>query len=428
MTPPLLLRNGRMIDPSRNLDMVSDLWLANGKIAGTGPQPGLTAGRIIDCTGMIVSPGLIDMHVHLREPGREEDETIHTGTAAAVAGGVTSVACMPNTEPALDTRAAAEFVIHQAQRAGFCNVFPIGAVTKNREGKELAELGGLVEGGAVAFTDDGAPVYSAEIMRRALEYCKMLDRTVLVHAEILELTQGGVMNEGFVSMQLGLRGMPAVAEDIMIYRDIVLAELTGGRVHILHVATAGGVDLIRQGIAKGIRVSGEACPHHFLLTDECLRTFDSNYKMSPPLRTQKDVDAILTGLKDGTLSVLATDHAPHAPEKKERELDQAPNGIIGLETFLPLCVTHLIEPGHLNWPQMLAKMTVNPAKVLGIDRGTLQPGRPADVTVIDPKAKWTIDKTESKSKSRNTPFHGWKVTGRAVATIVGGEVKKNELG
>jgi dihydroorotase len=428
MTAPLLLRNGRVIDPSRNFDSVTDLWLADGKVLGTGPQAGAASPRVIDCTGMIVSPGLIDMHVHLREPGREEDETIHTGTAAAVAGGVTSVACMPNTEPALDFRAAAEFVVHQAQRAGFCNVFPIGAVTKNREGKELAELGGLVEGGAVAFTDDGAPVYSAEIMRRALEYCKMLDRAVLVHAEILELTQGGVMNEGFVSMQLGLRGMPAVAEDIMIYRDIVLAELTGGRVHILHVSTAGGVDLIRQGIAKGIRVSGEACPHHFLLTDECLLTFDSNYKMSPPLRTHKDVDAILAGLKDGTLSVLATDHAPHAPEKKERELDQAPNGILGLETFLPLCVTHLIEPGHLTWMQMLAKMTVNPAAVLGINRGTLQPGRPADVTVIDPKAKWTIDKNHSKSKSRNTPFHGKKVTGRAVVTIVGGDVKKNELG
>jgi dihydroorotase len=229
-------------------------------------------------------------------------------------------------------------------------------------------------------------------------------------------------------MQLGLRGMPAVAEDIMIARDVMLSELTGGRVHILHVSTAGGVDLIRRGIAKGIRVSGEACPHHFILTDESLRSFDSNFKMSPPLRTQRDVDAILAGLKDGTLSVLATDHAPHAPEKKERELDQAPNGILGLETFLPLCVTHLIEPGHLNWPQMLAKMTVNPAKVLGIDRGTLQPGKVADVTVIDPKARWTIDKTASKSKSRNTPFDGWKVTGRAVATIVAGAVKKSELG
>lgn len=423
----LLLRNGRVIDPSRNFDAITDLWLTDGRILGTGPQS-RTADRTLDCTGLIVAPGLIDMHVHLREPGREEDETIATGTAAAVAGGVTSVACMPNTEPALDSRSDAEFVIQQAKRAGNCNVFPIGAVTKNREGKELAELGGLVEGGAVAFTDDGSPVYSAEIMRRALEYCKMLDRAVLVHAEILELTQGGVMNEGFVSMQLGLRGMPAVAEDIMIYRDIVLAELTGGRVHILHVSTAGGVDLIRQGIARGIRVTGEACPHHFLLTDESLRSFDSNYKMSPPLRTQKDVDAILTGLKDGTLSVLATDHAPHAPEKKERELDQAPNGIIGLETFLPLCITHLVEPGHLSWPQMLAKMTVNPARVLGIDRGTLQPGRPADVTVIDPKVKWTIDKRTFRSKSRNTPFDGWPVTGRAVATIVGGQLKKNELG
>ncbi|HJZ55782.1 MAG TPA: dihydroorotase [Gemmataceae bacterium] len=426
--PTLLLRNGRVIDPSQNLDTASELWLKDGLILGVGPQPGLTADRVLDCAGMIVSPGLIDMHVHLREPGREEDETIATGTAAAVAGGVTSVACMPNTEPALDSRDAAEFVILQARRAGNCNVFPIGAVSKNREGKELAELGGLVEGGAVAFTDDGAPVYSAELMRRALEYCKMFDKAVLVHAEILELTQGGVMNEGFVSMQLGLRGMPAVAEDIMIYRDIVLAELTGGRTHILHVSTAGGVDLIRQGIAKGIRVSGEACPHHFLLTDECLRSFDSNFKMSPPLRTQKDADAILAGLKDGTLSVLATDHAPHAPEKKERELDHAPNGIVGLETFLPLCITHLIGPGHLSWPQMLAKMTCNPASVLRIDRGTLKAGRPADVTVIDPKVNWTIDATKFRSKSRNTPFHGWEVTGRAVATIVGGEVKMNLLG
>lgn len=425
--PTLLLRNGRVIDPSQDLDRVADLWLQDGTILGIGPAPG-TPYRLLDCTGMIVCPGLIDMHVHLREPGREEDETIASGTAAAVAGGVTSVACMPNTEPALDSRNAVEFVVLQARRAGSCNVFPIGAVSKNREGKELAELGGLVEGGAVAFTDDGAPVYSAELMRRALEYGKMFDRAVLVHAEILELTQGGVMNEGFVSMQLGLRGMPAVAEDIMIYRDIVLAELTGGKVHILHVSTAGGVDLIRQGIARGSRVSGEACPHHFLLTDDSLRSFDSNFKMSPPLRTQKDVDAILAGLKDGTLSVLATDHAPHAPEKKGRELDQAPNGIVGLETFLPLCITHLIEPGHLSWPQMLAKMTVNPAKVLGIDRGTLQPGRPADVTVIDPHTQWTIDTTQFCSKSRNSPFHGWSVTGRAVATIVGGEMKMNRLG
>ena len=435
MPPPLLLRNGRVIDPSRGFDQVADLWLADGTIAGTGAKPAAVSGDVqtLDCTGLIVAPGLIDMHVHLREPGREEDETIYSGTEAAVAGGVTSVACMPNTEPALDTRMAVEFVVAQAERAGFCNVFPIGAVTKNREGKELAELGGLAEGGAVAFTDDGAPVYSAEIMRRALEYCKMFDKAVLVHAEILELTQGGVMNEGRVSTQLGLRGMPGVAEDIMIYRDTVLAELTGGKVHILHVSTAGGVDLIRRGRKRAAAltgagepsfwISGEACPHHFILTDETLLTFDSNYKMSPPLRTEADRRAIIEGLKDDTLTVLATDHAPHAPEKKERELDQAPNGILGLETFLPLCVTHLIEPGHLTWPQMLAKMTCNPAGVLGIDRGTLQPGKPADVTVIDPKAKWTVDKTASKSKSRNTPFHGAVVIGRAVATIVGGAVK-----
>lgn len=256
----------------------------------------------------------------------------------------------------------------------------------------------------------------------------MFDRTILVHAEILELTQGGVMNEGEVSLRLGLRGMPGVAEDIMIARDIMLAELTGGKVHILHVSTAGGVDLIRQGIKKGIRCSGEACPHHFILTDKELERFDSNFKMSPPLRTQKDVDAILAGLKDGAISVLATDHAPHAPEKKAKELDQTPNGILGLETFLPLCTTFLIETGVLTWPQMLEKMTVNPAKILGIPRGTLQVGQKADVTVIDPNVAWTIDVNQFRSKSRNSPFHGWKVKGRAAATIVRGIVKMNRLG
>lgn len=423
----LHLRNGRVIDPSQSLDAITDLWIDDIQIGGLGAPP-RPAERVLDCTGMIVSPGLIDMHVHLREPGREEDETIVTGTAAAIAGGVTSVACMPNTEPPIDTRDAAEFVILQAKRAGNCNVFPIAAVTKGREGKELAEIGKLVDGGAVAFTDDGAPVFNAEIMRRALEYTKMFDRAILVHAEILELTQGGVMNEGEVSLRLGLRGMPGVAEDIMIARDIMLAELTGGKVHILHVSTAGGVELIRQGIRKGIRCSGEACPHHFILTDRELERFDSNYKMSPPLRTQRDVDAILEGLRDGTISVLATDHAPHSPEKKAKELDQTPNGIVGLETFLPLCITHLIEPGILTWSQMIEKMTINPAKVLGIPRGTLQVGQKADVTVIDPKVRWTIDVNSMKTKSRNSPFHNWPVVGRAAATIVRGLVKMNRLG
>jgi dihydroorotase len=333
------------------------------------------------------------------------------------------VACMPNTEPPIDSQAAAEFIILQARRAGNANVFPIGSITKERKGAELAEIGAMVEGGAVAFTDDDAPVASAEVMRRALEYCRMFDKAVLSCAVDADLARGGVMNEGFESMRLGLRGYPAAAEEVMIHRDIELAELTGGRLHILHVSTAGGVDLIRRGKERGVRVSGEACPHHFTLADKCLRTFDSNFKMSPPLRTDADIAAILEGLKDGTLEVLATDHAPHAPEKKMRELDQAPNGIIGLETFLPICVIALIEPGHLTWPQLVEKMTVNPARVLSIDRGTLKPGAEADVTVLDPTAEWTIDVSKFRSKSRNSPYHGWKVRGRASAVIVSGEVK-----
>jgi dihydroorotase len=424
----LRITNGRVIDPSQNIDHVTDLWVKGEHIAGMGPQPNLQATRVLDATGKIVCPGLIDMHVHLREPGREEDETIATGTAAALAGGVTSVACMPNTEPALDSQAAAEFVYLQAERAGNANVFPIGAITKGRQGAELAEIGGLVEGGAVGFTDDGSPVTSAEIMRRALEYCRMFDAPVLVHAEDLELTKGGVMHEGIESMRLGLRGMPAAGEEVMIHRDIELAEVTGGRLHILHVSTAGGVDLIRRGKARGIRVSGEATPHHFTLTDKCLRDFDSNFKMSPPLRTQADIDAIITGLKDGTIEVIATDHAPHAPEKKMRELDQAPNGIIGLETLLPICILALIEPGHLTWPQLIAKVTINPARVLGLDRGTLKTGADADITIIDPKVEWTIDPDKFQSKSRNCPFAGWKVRGRAHAVILGGEIKLQRNG
>jgi dihydroorotase len=419
----LRIANGRLLDPSQGLDQVSDLWLRGDTVLAVGPQPGLVADHVLDAAGKIVCPGLIDMHVHLREPGREEDETIASGTAAALAGGITSVACMPNTEPAIDGQAAAEFVYLQAERAGNANVFPIGAVTKGRRGEELAEIGGLVEGGAVAFTDDGAPVASAEIMRRALEYCRMFDKAVLNHCEDPDLTRGGLMNEGFESMRLGLRGQPPAAEQIMVYRDIALAELTGGRLHILHVSTAGSVELIRRAKERGVRVTAEACPHHFTLTDKCLRSFDSNYKTSPPLRTDEDVRAILEGLKDGTLDVIASGHAPHAPEKKMRELDQAPTGVIGLETLLPVCVTALVEPGHLTWPQLVEKLTVNPARVLGIDRGTLKPGAAADVTVLDPAAEWTIDTARFRSRSRNTPYAGWKVRGRAEVVIVGGKVK-----
>jgi dihydroorotase len=423
----LCIRNGHVIDPSQGIDQVTDLWIREDRIVGTGPRPELHAERTIDATARIVSPGLIDMHVHLREPGREEDETIATGTAAALAGGVTSVACMPNTEPAIDSQADAEFVCLQAKRAGNANVFPIGAITKGRKGDELAEMGGLVAGGAVAFTDDGSPVVSAEIMRRAMEYCRMFDKAVLSHSEDLELTRGGVMNEGFESMRLGLRGMPAAAEEVMVYREIALAELTESRVHILHVSTAGSVELIRRGKERGVRVTGEACPHHFTLTDKCLRTFDSNFKMAPPLRTEDDIKAILTGLCDGTLDVIATDHAPHAPEKKMRELDQAPNGIIGLETLLPVCVGALVTTGLLTWSQLIEKLTLQPARVLGIDRGTLKPGSVADVTILDPAAEWTIDPTRFKSKSRNCPFAGWKVRGRAETVLVSGVVKYDRL-
>lgn len=428
MLPPIVirLRGGRVIDPANKIDTVTDLWIEGGVIAALGDFGNREADETFDCTGKIVAPGLIDMHVHLREPGREEDETIATGVASAIAGGVTSVACMPNTEPALDSQSSAEFVVQQARRANLANVFPIGAITKGRQGNELSEMGGLVQGGAVAFTDDGTPVSSAEVMRRAMEYARGLGKAILSHSEDLELTKGGVMHEGTVSVRLGLKGMPSAAEEIMVYREIALAEISGAHVHILHVSTAGSVDLIRNGQKKGIRVTGEACPHHLTLTDESLRTFDTNYKMAPPLRTQADIEALIDGLKDGTLSVLATDHAPHALEKKTREFDQAPNGIIGLETFLPISIQALIEPGHLDWPRMLGMMTIAPAQVLGIDRGTLTPGAVADVTVIDPDVEWTIDPTRFKSKSRNCPFGGWKVRGRAEIVMVGGDIKQRK--
>ena len=410
-----------MIDPSQDIDRICDIWLKDGKIVPQGSQD--AADTVIDARGLIVCPGLIDVHVHLREPGNEEDETIATGAAAALAGGVTTVACMPNTIPALDSQGAAEFVILQGQRAKQANVYPVGAVSKGRKGDELAELGQLVAGGAVAFTDDGAPVASASLMRRALQYSRMLDRVIMQHCQVPELTVGGVMNEGFESMKLGLGGMPAAAEDIMVARDIRLAEITGGRLHIQHISTERSVELVREGKARGIRVTAEACPHHFTLTDEKLRTFDSNYKMNPPLRTQKDVEAVIAGIRDNTIEILATDHAPHAPEKKMRELDQAPFGIVGLETLLPITVKGLIEPGHQTWPDVIRKMTINAANLLGIPKGTLQPGADADVTIIDPETRWTIDASKFRSKSRNTPYNGWEVRGRAHTVIVGGEVR-----
>jgi dihydroorotase len=419
---PILIEGGRVIDPSQGIDRVTNVLLEGGRVAAFDA---VATGReeVLDATGKIVAPGLIDMHVHLREPGREEDETILTGASAAVAGGFTSIACIPNTEPPIDTQATVEFIQHQAARANQCNVFVVACVSKNREGKELAELGQLIQAGAVAFSDDGAPVYDAELMRRALEYCRMFDKPILNHAEVRELTQGGVMHEGLVSLILGLPGMPAVAEDVMTGRDIALADATGGRIHIMHVSSAGSVDLIRRAKGRGVRVTTEVCPHHFSLTDESFRSFDSNFKMSPPLRGQKHVDACINGLADGTIDVICTDHAPHSLEKKMRELDQAPFGIVGLETALGLVITKLIEPGHLDWSAAIQKMTINPARILGIHKGTLAVGADADVTVIDPEVRWTVDPAKFRSKSTNTPFTGWKLKGRAHTVIVGGRVK-----
>ncbi len=420
--PNLLIANGRVIDPSQSMDRVTNVRVVEGRIAAydAAPQEG---DRVIDARGKIVCPGLIDMHVHLREPGREEDETIESGAAAALAGGFTAIVCAPNTDPPIDSQGAVEFVRHQAARARHCHVYPMGCVSKNREGRELAEIGLLVEAGAVAFTDDGDPVYNPELMRRAFEYCRMFDKPVANHAEVRELTQHGVMHEGLVSLILGLPGMPSAAEDVMVSRDIALAEATGGRLHVMHVSTAGSVEILRRAKRRGVRVTAEATPHHFTLTDDCLRTFDSNCKMNPPLRSREHVEAIIAGLADGTIDVIVSDHAPHSREKKMLELDQAPFGIVGLETTLGLVITRLIEPGLLDWSTALAKLTINPARILGIPKGTLALGADADITIIDPQARWRVDPARFYSKSANTPFAGWELVGRADMVIVGGEVR-----
>jgi dihydroorotase len=415
----IIITHGRVIDPSQSLDRTTNVLIEDGRVAAFDAAPGRN-DEVIDAKDLIVAPGLVDIHTQLREPGCEEDETIETGTAAAIAGGYTSIACIAETEPPIDTPAGVEFVRQKAARANRCHVFVIACVSKNREGKELAEIGSLVEAGAVGFSDASLPIYNTDLLRRALEYCLMFNRPILNHPEVLDLSRGGVMHEGRTSMVLGLGGMPAEAEDVMVSRDLRLAESTGGRLHLMNISTAGSIELIRRVKRRGVGITAEVAAINFTLTDESLRSFDSHCKLNPPLRSAADVEACIAGLADGTIDVIASCHAPRASEKKMQDLDLAPFGMVSLETTLPLVITKLIEPGHLDWPSALAKLTINPARVLGLNKGTLAIGADADVTIIDPRAEWTVEPSKFRSKSSNTPLAGMKLRGKAVQVLVGG--------
>ncbi len=418
----LLITNGRVICPAQKLDRVTNLLIEDGKLAAYDVEAGIDAPAI-DASGQIVTPGLIDLTTQLREPGCEEDETIETGTAAALAGGYTSIACLPETDPPTDTPAAVEFIRQKAARAKHCHVFVVGCVSKNRDGAELAEIGSLVEAGAVALSDGTKPIVNSDVLRRALEYCLMFDKPILSHPEAAELSQGGVMHEGRVSMVLGLPSMPAAAEDVMTSRDIRLAEATGGRLHLLNVSSAVSVDLLRRSKDRGIAITVGMNAINFTLTDETLRSFDSAYKLNPPLRSANHVEMCIAGLQDGTIDVISAGHAPRAVEKKMQELDLAPFGMSSLETTLALTITQLVHTGRLDWLSALAKLTVNPARVFGLRKGTLQIGADADVTIIDPNQRWTVDPANFHSKSGNTPLTGMALTGRVTHTIVTGAVR-----
>lgn len=418
----LLIKNGRVIDPSQGLDEVADVLVEAGVVKEIGTNLKAPAGvHAIDATGKYVVPGLVDMHVHLRDPGLEYKEDIVSGTKAAAAGGFTSLACMPNTKPAIDNKAVASYIINKANTEGFCNVFPVGCITYGMGGERMAEMGELKEAGCVAVSDDGRPVANAELMRRALEYARGIGILVISHAEDLALVGEGVMNEGFTSTELGLKGIPRVAEDIATARDVMLAEYTNSPLHIAHVSTKGSVRIIREAKARGVKVTCETAPHYFTLTDDAVRGYDTNAKMNPPLREADDVAAIKEGLRDGTIDCIATDHAPHHLDEKDVEFNAALNGIIGLETSLPLSLK-LVEDGILTVNQLVEKMSCNPSKILGISRGSLRVGAVADLTVIDPAAAWAVETEKLVSKSRNTPFAGWKMKGAAACTIRGGIV------
>jgi len=420
--PSLLIRNGRVLDPSQNLDQVANLRIEHGRVVSIGAEDA-PADQVIDATGLLVTPGLIDMHVQVREPGHEEDETIESAAAAALAGGFTSIAVISETQPPVDTAAAVTFLERQATQADLCRVLPIACVSSQRKGEELAEIGTLVRAGAVAFSDGERPVSNPELLRRAFEYAQMFDKPVLNRSEMVELSRDGVMHEGLVSTILGLAPMPAEAEDVMAARDIRICEATGGRLHLLAISCSGTVDILRRAKDRGVNVSASICAYHFALTDEAMRSFDTNLKLNPPLRSLEHQQACVAGLLDGTIDVIASGHAPRASEKKMCAITEAPFGMTGLETSLGLAATHLVHTGKLTWGQLIEKMSCNPAQVLGIEGGSLAPGKVADVTLIDPEKTWTVDPTKFLSHGANCPWTGTQLTGLAVTAIVGGVVK-----
>src|SRR6266487_2617585 len=419
----LLLKGGRVIDPSRGFDQTADVLVEEGKIAAVGAGLAAPAGAATrNVSGLVVAPGLVDVHVHMREPGNEDEETVASGARAAVAGGFTAVCAMPNTDPVTDNQAAVGFIVRQSVRAGLARVYPIGAVSVGQRGERLSEFGEMVGAGAVAVSDDGRPVVSSHLMRTALEYARTFGIPVADHCEEPTLALGGVMHEGLVAARLGLKGIPAAAEEIMVERDILLAQLTGGHVHLCHVSTRGSAELIRRAKGQGIRVTAEVTPHHLTLTDRACEGYDTHAKMNPPLREAADVAALRAALKEGVIDCVASDHAPHAYDAKEAAFDDAPFGIIGLETAFAVAYTELVEGGLLTLPELVARMSTAPAKLLGLAGGTLSPAAPADVVVLDVTARWKVDPTLFFSKSRNTPFAGRALAGRAALTLVGGKI------
>jgi dihydroorotase len=420
---PLLLRGGRVLDPARGVDEVADVLLQDHRVAAVGRALGVPDGaRVYDVKGKIVAPGLVDVHVHLREPGNEDEETIATGARAAAAGGFTSICAMPNTDPVTDNQAAVGFVVRQSLRAGFARVYPIGAISLGQQGQRLAEFGEMVAAGAVAVSDDGRPVVSSHLMRTALEYARTFGVPVADHCEDPPLAAGGAMHEGLVATRLGLKGIPAAAEEIMVARDCLLAGLTGGHVHLCHVSTRGSVDLIRHARERGASVTAEVTPHHLTLTDHACDGYDTNAKMNPPLREAADVEAVRQALKEGVVECIASDHAPHAYDEKEAAFDDAPFGVIGLESAFAIAHTELVLGGVLTLPDLIARMSANPARTFHLPGGTLQPGAAADVVVLDVTTPWTVEAGRFFSKSRNTLFAGRMVTGCAVLTVVNGRL------